>query len=254
MIAGRESAAVFPERRNAMRADLTLVARGLFPSRAKAAEAIAAGLVQVDGRAIAKASETISAAAQIEAEAPYPWVSRGGVKLAAALDAFLIDPAGRLCVDVGASTGGFTDVLLARMALQVLAVDVGHGQLHPRIAGDARVVAMEGVDARKLAARDLRAPPSLIVVDASFISLTLILPQVLALAAIPADLIALVKPQFEGAKNRKGIVRDEVERIAALDRVTACIAAESWSVRGTMPSPIAGGDGNREWLLHATRS
>ena len=236
-----------------MRADLALVARGLFPSRAKAAEAIAAGLVQADGRAIAKSSEFIEGSARIEAQAPYPWVSRGGVKLAAALDAFGVDPAGRTCLDVGASTGGFTDVLLSRRALQIVAVDVGHKQLHPRLAADARVVEMEGVDARKLAASDLPSAPSLIVTDASFISLTLILPPVLALAATPAELVALVKPQFEGAKNRKGIVRDNAERVAALDRVIACVMAEGWTVRATMLSPIAGGDGNQEWLLHATR-
>lgn len=238
---------------SARRADLELVARGLFASRAKAAEAIAAGLVRVDGRPVGKASETIAPDANIEAQAPYPWVSRGGVKLAAALDAFGIDPAGRTCLDVGASTGGFTDVLLARAASHVTAVDVGHGQAHPKIAGDPRVTLQERFDARNLTAAHLPVQPSLIVMDASFISLTLILPAVLPLAAPDTDLIALVKPQFEGAANKSGIVRDATEREAALRRVSDCVSAHGWEVRATMPSPIAGGDGNIECLLHARR-
>ena len=235
------------------RADLELVARGLFPSRAKAAEAIAAGLVLVDGKPVSKASEGILPDAQIEAQAPYPWVSRGGVKLAAALDTFRIDPAGQICLDVGASTGGFTDVLLARGANQVTAVDVGHGQAHPKIAGDARVTLLERLDARNLTAAHLPAQPTLVVMDASFISLALILPAVLPLATPGADLVALVKPQFEGAANKSGIVRDATEREAALGRVGACIDALGWRVLATMPSPIAGGDGNIEYLLHARR-
>lgn len=236
------------------RADLALVARGLFPSRAKAAEAIAAGLVQADGRTVGKPSETLAPDAHIEARAPYPWVSRGGVKLAAALDRFDINPSGRLCLDIGASTGGFTDVLLARGAAHVTAVDVGHGQAHPKLAGDARVTLIERLDARHLTTAHLPAPPTLTVMDASFISLTLILPAVLPLAAAEADLVALVKPQFEGAANKGGIVRDENEREAALGRVADCIGALGWRVRAAMPSPIAGGDGNVESLLHASRS
>ena len=239
---------------NARRADLELVARGLFASRAKAAGAIAAGLVRVDGRPVRKASETIPPDANIEAHAPYPWVSRGGVKLAAALDAFDVDPTGRTCLDVGASTGGFTDVLLARGAKHVTAVDVGHGQAHPKIAGDARVKLLEKLDARALTRTHLPARPTLVVMDASFISLTLILPPVLPLAGPDADLVALVKPQFEGAANKSGIVRDETEREAAFDRVAACIGALGWTVRSTAPSPIAGGDGNIETLLHARRA
>ena len=172
-----------------------------------------------------KPSETLAPDAHIEARAPYPWVSRGGVKLAAALDRFDIDPSGRLCLDIGASTGGFTDVLLARGAAHVTAVDVGHGQAHPRIAGDAaRDAASNGSMPVISRRRHLPAPPTLIVMDASFISLTLILPAVLPLAAAEADLVALVKPQFEGAANKGGIVRDENEREAALGRVADCIA------------------------------
>ena len=238
---------------DSQRADISLVARGLFPSRAKAAEAIAAGLVTADGRVVAKASQPLCADARIEAVAPYPWVSRGGVKLAAALDHFRVDPAGRACLDVGASTGGFTDVLLARGARRIVAVDVGHGQLHPRIAAEPRIVSFEHRDARELAPADLDEPVSLVVADVSFISLTLVLPTMLRLTADDADLVALVKPQFEGAPTKKGIVRDADARAAALARVVYCLDALGWSVTGTMASPIAGGDGNIEALLHARR-
>ena len=236
------------------RADLALVARGFFPSRAKAAEAIAAGLVHVEGRAVSKASETIAPGARLEAQAPYPWVSRGGVKLAAALDEFGIDPAGRICLDVGASTGGFTDVLLTRGAAHITAVDVGHGQAHPKIAGNPRVGLLERLDAREMTAAHIPTAPTLIVIDASFISLKLILPAVLPLAFPGADLIALVKPQFEGAANKNGIVRDERERDAALSRVQDCVRALGWQLCATMASPINGGDGNVEFLLHARQS
>ena len=236
-----------------LRADLALVARGLFPSRAKAAEAIAAGLVAVDGKRVTKAAETIASDARIDAEAPYPWVSRGGVKLAAALDHFDIDPAGRSCLDIGASTGGFTDVLLARGAGHVTAVDVGHGQSHSRIASDPRATVLERQDARTIKADMLPDPPSLIVADVSFISLTMILPPVLSLASPEADLIALVKPQFEGAANKGGIVRDERKRDAAVATVSTCIRALGWAVADHIKSPITGGDGNIEFLLHARR-
>ncbi len=147
------------------RADLLLVARGFFESRAKAQEAIAAGLVRADGRVLCKASETLDEAAAIEAEAPYPWVSRGGLKLAAALEAFGFDPRDLVCLDIGASTGGFTHVLLDRGAKLVHAIDVGHGQLHPKIAQDLRVDAHEGMDARKLTPALFQEPPRLITCD-----------------------------------------------------------------------------------------
>ncbi|MBL8588922.1 MAG: TlyA family RNA methyltransferase, partial [Methylobacteriaceae bacterium] len=180
---------------SARRADLALVARGFYESRARARAAIEAGLVEVDGALLSKPSQLLpDSAAVTRADAPHPYVSRGGVKLAAALDAFGFDPAGRLCLDVGASTGGFTDALLRRGAARVVAVDVGHGQLHASLAADPRVVSREGLDARALTPADLGAPPSLIVCDASFISLTLLLPVVLPLAAPDAALVALVKP------------------------------------------------------------
>src|SRR5271156_6652804 len=164
------------------RADIVLVERGFFSSRARAQAAIAAGLVSVGGTALKKASEEVAGDAPIEAEAPHPWASRGGVKLAAALDAFALDPSGLVALDVGASTGGFTDVLLARGAAKVIAVDVGHGQLDPRLAADPRVRSLEGADARALTAEMLGVSPQAMVIDVSFISQQLVLPHVLKLA------------------------------------------------------------------------
>jgi len=240
----------------ASRADTALHARGLFESRAKAREAIEAGLVTVDGRIVKKPSEPIAADAHIVAQAAYPWVSRGGVKLAHALDQFGVDPHGRFCLDVGASTGGFTDVLLTRGARHVVAVDVGHGQLHERLRGDPRVTSFEGQDARTLTAAHLTEAPSLIVIDASFISLAALLPRVLSLAAPGADLVALIKPQFEAGRAavKKGVVRDEKIHAQVCARIQSEIEAAGWRVSGVIPSPIEGGDGNREFLIHATRS
>ncbi|MGD9543714.1 MAG: TlyA family RNA methyltransferase [Methylocystis sp.] len=240
----------------ATRADTALHARGLFESRAKAREAIEAGLVSVDGRIVKKPSEPIAADADIVARAAYPWVSRGGVKLAHALDHFGVDPKGRFCLDVGASTGGFTDVLLARGARHVVAVDVGHGQLHEKMRRDARVTSLEGQDARTLTAEHLGEPPRLIVIDASFISLGVLLPHALALTAPGADLVALIKPQFEAGRAavKKGVVRDEAIHAQVCARVARDIEALGWRVCGVISSPIAGGDGNREFLIHAARS
>ncbi|HVV93628.1 MAG TPA: TlyA family RNA methyltransferase [Hyphomicrobiales bacterium] len=238
------------------RADRLLVARGLFATRAQAQAAIAAGTVVADGRAVAKPSDLLAPDAAIEAAPAHPWVSRGGVKLAHALDAFGIDPAGRVCLDVGASTGGFTDVLLARGAATVVAVDVGHGQLHPKIAGDPRVVSLEGKDVRDLAAADLPSPPNLIVADVSFAPLAAVLPAALALAAPATELVALVKPQFEVGRagvGKGGIVRDPALHEAVCRDAAALVAGLGWRVLGTIASPIAGGDGNREFLLGARR-
>jgi 23S rRNA (cytidine1920-2'-O)/16S rRNA (cytidine1409-2'-O)-methyltransferase len=237
------------------RADAALHERGFFESRAKAREAIEAGLVTVDGRVVAKPSTPIAEGAQIFAQAPYPWVSRGGVKLSHALDVFKVDPSGLYCLDVGASTGGFTDVLLARGARHVAAVDVGHGQLHERLRGDARVTSMEGQDARTLTAARLAEPPTLIVIDASFISLAALLPNVLSLAAQEATLVALIKPQFEAGRHgtKKGVVRDEAIHAEVCARTRADIEAQDWRVTGETASPISGGDGNREFLICARR-
>lgn len=237
------------------RIDIALVERGLFPSRAKAREAIEAGLVAVDGRTVAKPSEPVAPDAQIEASAPYEWVSRGGVKLAAALDVFAIDPQGLACLDIGASTGGFAHVLLARGARSVTCVDVGTGQLHPTIATDARVKAMEQTDARKLVASDLTETPSLIVVDVSFISLDRILPHVLPLAAPGAKLVALIKPQFEAGPEhvKKGLVRNEKVHARVCEKIEKLVADCGWRRIGLIASPIQGGEGNREFLIGAER-
>jgi len=240
----------------APRADLLLAERGLFESRAKAREAIEAGLVRADGRLVKKPSEEIALQTELTAAKPYPWVSRGGVKLAHALETFGVDPSGRYCLDIGASTGGFTDVLLTRGARHVVAVDVGHGQLHPRIRGDARVTALERLDARALEPSQVAEPPSLIVCDASFISLTLILPNMLALAAQGATLIALIKPQFEAGRAavKKGVVRDAAVHEEVCARVAQEVERLGWRLDGLCPSPIEGGDGNREFLLCGQKS
>lgn len=243
-----------PDETARRRADLRLVELGLFESRARAQDAIAAGLVSADGHVVRKASETLSPHAAIAAAAPHPWVSRGGVKLAAALDRFGIDPAGQVCLDVGASTGGFTDVLLGRGAARVYAVDVGQGQLHPRLAADSRVVSVERTDARDLDARLVPDPVAVCVADVSFISLRLVLPALMNRIKIGGQVVALVKPQFEvgrEAVGRGGIVRDEAAQRAALDGIVSFAAGLGLSVLGTMPSPIVGGDGNREFLVAA---
>jgi 23S rRNA (cytidine1920-2'-O)/16S rRNA (cytidine1409-2'-O)-methyltransferase len=179
------------------------------------------------------------------------------VKLAAALDRFSLSPQGHICLDIGASTGGFTDVLLQRGAKRVYAVDVGHGQMKPKIATDPRVVGLEGVNARALEARHVPEPPSVLVADVSFISLKLALPAALGLAAPGAWAVFLVKPQFElgpDAVPANGVVRDEAAQAAALAGIIAFVTARGWNVIGTMESPIAGATGNREFLLAARYS
>ncbi|MEA2951649.1 MAG: rRNA (cytidine1920-2-O)/16S rRNA (cytidine1409-2-O)-methyltransferase [Alphaproteobacteria bacterium] len=235
------------------RADRLLVERGLFESRAKAQAAIAAGLVTADGAPVRKASDEISANAVIQAAPEHPWVSRGGVKLAAALDHFGINPKGRICLDVGASTGGFTQVLVARGARRVYAVDVGRDQLHAILRRQADIISFEDTDIRTLSPALLPEPPDLIVADVSFISLKLVLPTALALARRPVHLLALIKPQFEaGRGNRKrGIVRDPPVHQAVCDDIAAFVAAFGCDILGVIPSPLAGGDGNREFFIGA---
>jgi len=239
-----------------MRADLYLVETGVFPSRAQAQAAIKAGGVRVNGRVIRKAAEKIEAGAEVEAKAAHPWVGRGGMKLDHALETFDIDVTGKSCLDLGASTGGFTDVLLSRGAERVYAVDVGHNQLHARLRADPRVVVMEGQDARELTAEQIGAP-EVIVVDASFIPLATILPRTLDLVAPRALLVALIKPQFEvGRKHvgRGGIVRDTSARERAVSDVAAFLNAAGWEVEGLTESPITGGSGNRETLIWARKA
>jgi 23S rRNA (cytidine1920-2'-O)/16S rRNA (cytidine1409-2'-O)-methyltransferase len=239
-----------------MRLDQLLVLRGLAESRARAQAAIVAGGVTVDGAYAGKASELVREDAALSCTPPHPYVSRGGVKLAHALTTFGIDPAGRVCLDVGASTGGFTEVLLARGARRVTAVDVGHGQLHARLAGDARVTALEGVDARALTHALIGEAPSLIVADVSFIGLAKALPVPLSLASERADLVALVKPQFEaGPRAGKGGVLTEAVAREAADRAIAAIdGLEGFAVQFSCDSPLRGADGNLEILVHARRS
>jgi 23S rRNA (cytidine1920-2'-O)/16S rRNA (cytidine1409-2'-O)-methyltransferase len=235
------------------RADVWLVEKGIFASRARAQEAIAAGLVRADGVLVRKPSEAIAPEAAIEASAAHPWASRGGLKLVAALDAFALDPAGLASLDIGASTGGFTDVLLSRGARSVVAVDVGHGQLDARLAADPRVTTLEGLDARRLTSEHLRDAPQAIVCDVSFISQRLVLPSILALAARRAWLVSLVKPQFEvGRANLvKGVVKDDGALRQACEDVRAAVEALGWTTLGLIPSPIPGGDGAREFLYAA---
>ena len=238
-----------------MRIDRLLVERGLFESRAKAHAAIAAGLVTADGNPVRKASEEISTDAVLKATSEHPYVSRGGIKLAAALDHFGFDPEGRVCLDVGASTGGFTDVLVARGARHVYAVDVGHGQLHHRLRTDAKVTAFEGTDIRTISPALLAQQPDLVTIDVSFISLTLVLPPALALTQGKSEVVALIKPQFEAGRAhlKKGIVRDARIQAEVCDRITNLVASLGWVVIGIIPSPIAGGEGNREFLVGARR-
>jgi 23S rRNA (cytidine1920-2'-O)/16S rRNA (cytidine1409-2'-O)-methyltransferase len=238
----------------ARRADIVLVERGVFDSRARARAAIEAGLVLANGATVTKPSQAIDPDATIEASAPHPWVSRAGVKLDAGLDLFGVDARGKTCLDLGSSTGGFTQVLLARGAAKVYAVDVGREQLHASLRGDPRVISMEATDARELRADMFETPSQVIVCDASFISLKLVLPTPLALAAPGATLIALIKPQFEAGRERvgKGVVRDPAIHADVCGDIRAFIAALGWRVLGLEPSPIAGGDGNREFLIAAT--
>jgi len=237
------------------RADRLLVARGLFESRAKAQAAIAAGLVTADDRLVQKPSDELPLDAHIEAAAAFPWVSRGGVKLAHALDALAIDATGKTCLDVGASTGGFTEVLLTRGARRVIAVDVGRDQLHPRLRGRPEVVSLEETDVRMLDPARIGEAPDLVVIDVSFISLKLVLPAAGALAASRAELVALMKPQFEAPRRhrKRGVVREPAVHGAVCADIESFVASLGWSVIATVPSPIEGGDGNREFFVGARR-
>jgi 23S rRNA (cytidine1920-2'-O)/16S rRNA (cytidine1409-2'-O)-methyltransferase len=243
-----------------LRLDQLLVRRGLAESRERAQALILAGQVDLDGRGTVKAGTMVSEHADVKVIGPdHPWVSRGGVKLAHALETFGIAAAGREALDIGASTGGFTDVLLARGARRVVAMDVGRGQLHWKLRQDPRVVVVEGVNARHLAAADLAAldgPPGIVAIDVSFISLALILPPLLPLVAPDTDVIALIKPQFEAGRRDapRGVVRDPAVHARVVAEVTVKAAAIGWTRLGLTPSPIVGGKGNREFLIHLRRA
>jgi 23S rRNA (cytidine1920-2'-O)/16S rRNA (cytidine1409-2'-O)-methyltransferase len=239
-----------------MRLDRILVDRGLAVTRSRAADLIRLGAVSVEGVTALKPGALLDPGASlvVDAEAS-PFVSRGGVKLASALDAFRLDPKGLIALDIGASTGGFTEVLLERGAARVFAVDVGRGQLHAKLREDPRVVMLEATDARRLDAGIVAGPVGAIVADVSFISLTKALPAALSLAAPGAWLVALVKPQFEVGLElvgKGGIVRDAEARERAVADVRSFIdATPGWKVFAEMPSPIAGGSGNEEVLIGA---
>jgi 23S rRNA (cytidine1920-2'-O)/16S rRNA (cytidine1409-2'-O)-methyltransferase len=241
-----------------MRADRLLVARGLAESRTRAQALIAAGLVLAEGRPVAKPSEELADDVALAVTGrDHPWVSRGGLKLAAALEAFAVDPAGCVCLDLGASTGGFVDVLLRGGAARVYAVDVGHGQLAPHLAADPRVLSLEKTDARALTPALIPEPVDLLSADLGFVSLTVALPAALDLVKPGGRLVALVKPQFEAGRahvGKGGIVRDPQARAAAVERVRDWLDAQpGWAVEGVVDSPVAGGDGNRESLLAARK-
>jgi 23S rRNA (cytidine1920-2'-O)/16S rRNA (cytidine1409-2'-O)-methyltransferase len=237
------------------RADVVLVERGLFESRARARAAIEAGLVIANDKPVAKPSETIPADAVLQAQPAHPYVSRGGVKLAGALEQYPIPIEGHVCLDVGASTGGFTDVLLANGAAIVFAVDVGHGQLHSSLRDHPGIVSMERTDIRSFEGKRLPARPDIVVVDVSFISLKAVLPVALSLAAAPMHLLALIKPQFEaqGKHAKGGIIRDEAVHQQVCDDIAAFAASLGCTDISVFPCGIKGGDGNTEFFLGARR-
>jgi 23S rRNA (cytidine1920-2'-O)/16S rRNA (cytidine1409-2'-O)-methyltransferase len=240
------------------RADQLLVEQGLAESRAKAQALILAGLVSVAGRRIDKAGTPIAEDTELTvAGRDHPWVSRGGLKLAHAVDHFTLDPVGLVALDIGASTGGFTDVLLARGAARVHAVDVGRGQLAWKLRQDSRVVVHEGVNARHLSRAEIPEPIDLVTCDTSFIGLETVLPASLALTAEHGALVALIKPQFEaGPKEvgKGGVVRDPAVHRSVCERISAWLEAQpGWHVVGITESPITGPAGNREFLIYARR-
>ncbi len=238
------------------RLDIVLVSRGLAPSREKAAGLILAGAVTVDGQRVDKVGALVDSASSLEVTAGPKFVSRGGDKLAPALEAFAVAPTGRICLDVGASTGGFTHCLLDRGATRVYAVDVGHGQLDARLRADGRVVVMEKINARQLAPAAFPDPPDLATVDVSFISLEKVLPAVFGVLAPAGEVVALVKPQFEvgkGLVGKGGVVRDAAHHREVLCRVARFAVLHGWHARGVAASPLRGPKGNREFFLFLTK-
>jgi 23S rRNA (cytidine1920-2'-O)/16S rRNA (cytidine1409-2'-O)-methyltransferase len=237
------------------RADLLLVERGLFESRARAQAAIEAGLVLADDKRVLKPSETIAVDAVLQAQPAHPFVSRGGVKLTGALEQYPIEIEGHVCLDVGASTGGFTEVLLANGASLVFAVDVGREQLHPSLRSHPKVVSMEQTDIRDFEGKRLPARPDVVVIDVSFISLKAVLPVALSLAAAPMHLLALIKPQFEAPRkhSRRGVIRNAMVHQEICDDIAAFAASLGCTGIEVFPSSIKGGDGNIEFFIGARR-
>ncbi len=237
------------------RADILLVERGLFESRARAQAAIEAGLVMANGKAVAKPSETIALDAELQAQPAHPFVSRGGVKLAGALEQYPIGIEGHVCLDVGASTGGFTEVLLANGANLVFSIDVGREQLHASLRGHPKVVSMEETDIRDFEGKRLPMRPDVVVIDVSFISMKAVLPVALSLAASPMHLLALIKPQFEAARkhSKRGIIRNAMVHQEICEDIAGFAASLGCSDIKVFPSSIAGGDGNLEFFIGARR-
>jgi 23S rRNA (cytidine1920-2'-O)/16S rRNA (cytidine1409-2'-O)-methyltransferase len=240
---------------NRKRADILLVERGLFESRARAQAAIDAGLVTANAKTVLKASEAIAADAVLQAQPAHPFVSRGGVKLAGALEQYPIQIEGHVCLDVGSSTGGFTEVLLANGASLVFAIDVGRDQLHSSLRGHPRLVSMEDTDIRAFEGKRLPARPDIVVIDVSFISLKAVLPVALALAAAPMHLLALIKPQFEAPRkhSKRGIIRNALVHQQVCDDITAFATSLGCTDIQVFPSSIKGGDGNIEFFIGARR-
>jgi 23S rRNA (cytidine1920-2'-O)/16S rRNA (cytidine1409-2'-O)-methyltransferase len=239
------------------RADLFLVEQGYAPSRSEAQAAIAAGKVFADGEKVTKPAQLLGPRQKISYVPAHPYVSRGALKLAAALGHFDFSPEGRVCLDIGASTGGFAQVLLEKGARRVYAVEVGHGQLHPLIAADPRMVSLEGIDARKLSNEQINETPTALTADVSFISLETALPVAFALMGADAWAVLLVKPQFEAGRaavGKGGIVRDPHVHKDVCERIRQWMENKGWSVLGLIESPILGGDGNKEFLLSATKN
>jgi len=236
------------------RLDVLVVERGLAPSRQRAQALILAGQIKVNGAVSSKAGANVDPEAEVELVAPdHPYVGRGGIKLAHALDAFAVDPAGRWALDVGASTGGFTDVLLQRGAAHVVALDVGRGQLDWRLRNDPRVTVREAVNARALTREDVPAAVDLVTIDVSFISLRHIFPALAAILAPGADVVALVKPQFEAGRHevgKGGLVTDPAVHEAVVARATVDAEASGFARVAMTPSPITGASGNQEFFLH----
>jgi 23S rRNA (cytidine1920-2'-O)/16S rRNA (cytidine1409-2'-O)-methyltransferase len=239
-------------RKERTRLDVILVERGLAPSRAKAQALILAGQVRVDGALVDKPAASIPAAAHIEVLSPPRYVSRGGEKLEAALKAFALDPQEKICLDIGASTGGFTDCLLQHGAAKVYAVDVGRGQLHWKLRNNPRVVLKEGLNARHLRFEDIGEEVDLVTIDVSFISLRHILPRISGIVRPEGAVVPLVKPQFEAGREkvRAGVVRDPQVHRQVLAAVAAFGEGLGWSVVDAAPSPLLGPEGNREFFLH----
>jgi 23S rRNA (cytidine1920-2'-O)/16S rRNA (cytidine1409-2'-O)-methyltransferase len=247
----RDSSSATPRKR----ADVLLVERGLFGSRTRAQAAIEAGLVMANGKQVTKASDTVPEDAALQAEPAHPFVSRGGVKLSGALEHYPIEIEDHVCLDVGASTGGFTEVLLANGASMVFAIDVGRDQLHPSLRNHPKVVSMEETDIRSFEGKRLPARPDIVVIDVSFISLKAVLPIALSLAAAPMSLLALIKPQFEASRkhSKRGIIRDAAVHRQICDDIAAFASELGCADIQVFPSPITGSDGNIEFFLGARR-